>query len=87
MKLIDYNKQELKAWDLFKFRDGWQIIYEVVDWGFTWYSQKMKEIFPIDKLDNFKFEIVGNSKDWIDPKYSDYVVIERMKRGEYFLDS
>lgn len=85
--LLDYNKQELKAWDLFKFRDGGQIIYEVVDWWFTGYTQQMKEIFPIDKLDNFKFEIVWNKKDWIDPKYSDYVVIERMKRGEMFLDT
>ena len=85
--LLDFNKQELKAWDLFKFRDGWQIIYEVVDWWFTGYTQQMKEIFPIDKLDNFKFEIVWNKKDWIDHKYSDYVVIERMKRGEMFLDT
>lgn len=89
--MIDKNKQELKAWDLFKFTDGWQLIYETFSKGeelkFKGYSFESKQDFDANKLSDFKFEIVGTRKDWIDAKFYDVVKTERVRRWEHFLDS
>lgn len=89
--MLDFNKKELKDWDLFKFRDWWQLIYETFSKGeelkFKGYSFESKQDFDANKLSDFKFEIVWNNKEWVNPKYYDEVKRERLKRGEYFLDS
>lgn len=91
MMMLDKNKQELKAWDLFKFTDGWQLVYETFkdkSWlKFKWYSFTSRQDFDTKNLSDFKFEIVWTSKDWISPKYYDVVKRERIKRWEHFLDS
>lgn len=89
--MLDRNNNELKDWDLFKFTDGWQLIYETFkDWNelkFRGYTFTSREDFDTDKLSDFKFEIIGTSKEWVNPKYYDEVKRERLKRGEHFLDS
>ena len=89
--MLDKNKQQLKAWDLFKFTDGGQLVYETFQDGddlkFKGYSFTSRQDFDTKKLTDFKFEIVGNNREWIDPKYYDVVKRERLKRWEFFLDS
>lgn len=89
--MLDKNKQQLKDWDLFKFTDWWQLIYETFsDWKelkFKWYSFTSRQDFDTNKLSDFKFEIIWTAKEGINPKYYDVVKRERIKRWDYFLDS
>ena len=90
-KMLDKNKQQLKAWDLFKFTDWGSLIYEAFSkWDkllFKGYSFESKQDFDSWNLSDFKFEIVGTAKDWLDERSYDYIKRERLKRGERFLDS
>ena len=90
-KMLDKNKRQLQSWDLFRFTDGWQLIYETFKkWDkllFKWYSFQSRKDFDTKDLSDFKFEIVGDKDWWFDDRYYDVIKRERMKNWEHFLDS
>lgn len=89
--MLDKNKKELKAWDLFKFTDGWQLIYQTFSkWDhlkFKGYSFVSRKDFDTDDLSDFKFEIIWSEKDWIDANYYEIAKREQEKNWVRFLDS
>lgn len=74
MALLDIKKQELKAWDLFRFVNG-ELIYYVYEeeWvlRYTAYSVETKYSFSIDILNPFQFEIIWTAKEWLGADYDD----------------
>lgn len=90
----DINKRELQPWDLFKFVEGvdqnWDIFETFKADGkllFKGYTFQSNKAYGTNKLVDSKFEIIWNNKEWLDESSYDYVRRERMRRGEFFLDS